>query len=474
MICMKRFFSLMMCLAVFVISLPLISPVKTDASSQYEDYINEVFKIVNQERAANGVEPLRLNSDLCKAAAVRSQEINTLFEHTRPDGTDCYTVLEEMNIQYLGMGENIAAGASTPESVMKNWMNSTGHRANILRSDFTDIGIGVVYIPGSYYGWYWTQIFTYSKFRRSITVEDFGSKTYGDTPFKISASNSGSGGNNYTYSSSNKNVAEVSDDGTVTIKGAGSAEITVTLPENYFYEEASVKKKLTVSKRSVTLTDVNYAEKTRVLANSIKGDDVDIDYDKLNIDAVTLNGDQVTADVSGIVLTGSAAKNYQLASAAAKITLSPDEISSITVDCDGSTKKYIRFVGSTFAVSAPTELGHYVTNWLIDGKSVSTDEKYTLTVTGDLSLTALTDETKLGDVDLDGMVTAVDASAILSEYAELSSGSSGTFTRIQKAAADVDNNYLTDSRDASMILSYYAYLSSNGVINDMIPWLKQQ
>ena len=88
---------------------------------------------------------------------IRSKELVKLFSHTRPNGTSCFTVLE--GISYRCMGENIAAGQRTPKEVVTDWMNSPGHRANILSPDFTKIGVGLVYNSNSVYGYFWTQIF---------------------------------------------------------------------------------------------------------------------------------------------------------------------------------------------------------------------------------------------------------------------------------------------------------------------------
>jgi len=88
------------------------------------------------------------------AAQVRAKEIKTSFSHTRPDGRSCFTALDEAGASYMGAGENIAIGQRTPEQVVNDWMNSEGHRKNILNSNFKYIGVGVD-------GTAWTQLFTY-------------------------------------------------------------------------------------------------------------------------------------------------------------------------------------------------------------------------------------------------------------------------------------------------------------------------
>lgn len=123
-----------------------------------EEMRAEVVRLVNEERAKEGLPPLGTFDSLSAAAQVRAPEIVTLFEHTRPDGRECFTALKEAGVSYYTAGENIAAGQSTPAAVVESWMNSPGHRANILNKDFTHIGVGYVK-SGSGYGSYWVQMF---------------------------------------------------------------------------------------------------------------------------------------------------------------------------------------------------------------------------------------------------------------------------------------------------------------------------
>lgn len=132
------------------------SPVVEAPSS---DYATEVVRLVNIERTKNGLSPLTMTQNLNNAATVRANEIVTSFSHTRPDGTSCFTVLKDLGISYNACGENIAAGQRTPAEVVNAWMNSEGHRANILNSSFNKIGVGVVENSSSY-GIYWSQMFT--------------------------------------------------------------------------------------------------------------------------------------------------------------------------------------------------------------------------------------------------------------------------------------------------------------------------
>ena len=120
------------------------------------EYIWDVLRIVNENRENNGLSPLTLSQGLMNGASTRSNEIIEYLSHTRPNGTSCFTILDNI---YGHSGENIAAGQSSPSEVMTSWMNSTGHRENILSSDFTKLGVGYKYRSGTLYGNYWVQMF---------------------------------------------------------------------------------------------------------------------------------------------------------------------------------------------------------------------------------------------------------------------------------------------------------------------------
>lgn len=118
----------------------------------------QVVALVNEERAAVGLNPLTINESAMDAALVRAKEIRQSFSHTRPNGSSFSTALKEQGVSYRGSGENIAYGQRSPEEVMKAWMNSSGHRANILNEKFTSIGVGCYEQNGVLY---WTQLFIY-------------------------------------------------------------------------------------------------------------------------------------------------------------------------------------------------------------------------------------------------------------------------------------------------------------------------
>ena len=122
----------------------------TVAASYDDAKAYEVLAMVNQERANQGLNALTMDADLFSAAKVRAAEIQVSFSHTRPDGTSCFTVSDK------ACGENIAAGYRSVSNVMNAWMNSTGHRENILRRYYKSIGISCYNYNGTLY---WVQLF---------------------------------------------------------------------------------------------------------------------------------------------------------------------------------------------------------------------------------------------------------------------------------------------------------------------------
>lgn len=139
---------------------PALSAYAVDYGSQeIESYALQVAAIVNRERAAYGLPLLKYSDKLSTAAQVRAVEIQSYFSHTRPNGTSCFTAVTEEGIRYRYVGENIAYGQRDPQQVMTAWMNSEGHRANILSTNVDYIGVGVTYRNGVYY---WSQFFAAS------------------------------------------------------------------------------------------------------------------------------------------------------------------------------------------------------------------------------------------------------------------------------------------------------------------------
>jgi len=125
--------------------------------AEQEEYVSEeekeVIRLVNEERAKAGVAPLEMDLSLMRSCEIRAEELTVLFSHDRPNGTSCFSVIE---FDSKASGENIAYGQPNASAVMATWMNSAGHRANILNPNFTHIGAGYIYKNNTTY---WVQLF---------------------------------------------------------------------------------------------------------------------------------------------------------------------------------------------------------------------------------------------------------------------------------------------------------------------------
>jgi uncharacterized protein YkwD len=126
-------------------------------NSSNSSFASQVLKLVNAERAKGGLSALTMSDQLTAPANKRAKEIVQQFSHTRPNGTQWSTVLDEFNVSVSAAGENLAYGYNTPEAVVEGWMNSPGHRANIMNAKFHKIGIGVYDKNGTIYC---TQLFS--------------------------------------------------------------------------------------------------------------------------------------------------------------------------------------------------------------------------------------------------------------------------------------------------------------------------
>lgn len=137
--------------------------ISVDATLDYEEAY-KVLDLVNAERAKVGASALKMDKKLLEAAMQRAAEISVYFEHTRPNGLRDSSLLS--GVSYTMEGENIAGSYANAESVMNGWMNSSGHKANILRAEFNNIGIGCVIVNGRRS---WVQTFTKSTTNTAVT-----------------------------------------------------------------------------------------------------------------------------------------------------------------------------------------------------------------------------------------------------------------------------------------------------------------
>ena len=129
-----------------------------DAKS-LESHEQQVFELVNKERAKRNLPLLKFNAELSRVARFKSQDMidKKYFAHNSPTYGSPFQMMQKFGLRFSAAGENIAYGQKTAAEVMSTWMNSAGHRANILSEAYTNIGIGVAKTANGTL--YWTQMF---------------------------------------------------------------------------------------------------------------------------------------------------------------------------------------------------------------------------------------------------------------------------------------------------------------------------
>lgn len=137
-------------------------PSSNDVNSNYDfqSFQEDLLAAVNNERRKAGLPDLCLNAKLTSAAQKHSEDMasNGFMSHTGSDGSSLSTRVNRENFRWSGLAENVAAGQQTVEAVMSSWMNSSGHRRNIL-GNYKFFGGGMARNPNARYGIYWTQVF---------------------------------------------------------------------------------------------------------------------------------------------------------------------------------------------------------------------------------------------------------------------------------------------------------------------------
>lgn len=146
-------------LAALAITLMIICADNVTFAASANEMNAQAVNLLNQLRQSRGLQTLKWdpNSALQAAAQLRAEEIVNEFSHTRPDGSDCFTVLKQYGLRYRACGENIAMGTYlSPEGAMELWTNSPGHYKNMVSPDFREVGLAC-YVDGE--DIYWVQVF---------------------------------------------------------------------------------------------------------------------------------------------------------------------------------------------------------------------------------------------------------------------------------------------------------------------------
>ncbi len=391
------------------------NPVVQISGTKNYSYAFDVLELVNEERAAAGLSPLSLDVNMTEQAMERAAQVTLYFEHEFPNGDALLSKLMNEYPSAYGYtaGENIALNQSSPSAVMNSWMNSTGHKANILNSNFTTIGIG--YFEGG-----WVQVFgggTATSFSKpsnksatySIEIDedvcpinlvlsssaavtlDAGSSTTRTVRMRNSALTSKQMTIlNAKWTSSNTSVATVSN-GTVTAVAPGSATITASVGSKSVSFEVVVPVRPTAVNISRSAMTLDVGKVSQLSASVVPdGTGIGITWSSSNTAIAQVSSDgYVTANAVGTCTITASAGSYASASCTVTV-LSPAKAVEIGPAAHTIEK------GDTYQFSAaltPSNSTDSLT-WTVSDPSVITiDENNLLTAigTGTATVTATAD-----------------------------------------------------------------------------------
>jgi len=256
--------------------------ITTEGTYNYNDAY-EILRLLNEQRVANGLTELKMDKDLLEAAMLRCAELSVFYNHTRPTGLSCFSASEKM------YGENIAYGNASPDSasetVMNAWMNSEGHRKNILTANYTTVGVGCFYKNGVYY---WAQCFGKNELTKDaakpsnstgqkriyvsdeyvsldVSKQSISIKPGEKTTITITNNGEKCDSNCATWTSSNKEFATVDSNGTITGLKNGTTNITVTLGNNQKIITVYVQKFNDITKGKWYVSAIDYCYNNKII-----------------------------------------------------------------------------------------------------------------------------------------------------------------------------------------------------------------
>ena len=505
----------LVCLSFMMVFVSLLSDVQAysllDVSvtgKQYYDKAYEVLDIVNEERSAEGLEPLVMDEDLLETAMERAVETSLYFSHTRPDKTSCFSACSKM------YGENIAAGNSTASATMNQWMNSSGHKANILGSNYESIGIGC-FQNGSIY--YWVQCFGISDIdeaEESDAVKEYtGSVSIADDLVDLYAYSIGSDqtyngyylvgesgylrygiinqgwdsvyslgvSDDYCFESSDTDVVTINDEGEYIATGEGSAVLTVSLKADstkYYSIDIEVRREDLSDGYCYTYTGGEIKPSMKVYYTSSRLLEEGKDYEVIYLDNIDVG--TATMVISGLgKYKGTVVQEFEIVKANGSLSFENDYVSKkttddtfvnpITVKGDGD----VSYTSSNTAVATVDQTGKVtikgagnvtITATLSEGQNYKgANNYYTLVVSAvSLSNADMSLDTSIftyngkshcptPTVTLDGQTLKKDSDYTVSYKNNVNAGSATVVIKgINKYKGETTKTYLINKADSSL------------------------
>lgn len=380
-------------------------------------YGDEAFKLEVTKDALSNLDAFTFESSNTDVAEISADGIITIKNAGETDitvkelGDDIYApfsetqklVVKKVPITITAKNTSKKIGTADPKlefDYAGTFVGDDGFSGELTRQPGEEVGkydilIGTLAINDNYEITYNKGIFEiFDKTPQNISVVDFGEKTYGDEAFKISATADEKANlSNFSYESDNKDVAEVTADGTITIKAAGEANIKVKEPGNDDYAAFEKTIKLVVKKKGVEIKSINIDDKTAALDGVLTEDTdkVTVDFEKVTVD-ITGEADETSSNVilKNFTLKGEKAANYEIITNDFESVIANDKIVNVSVKGENCVltggAKYLK--GTSVTVTAAPESRYRFRGWYIGDTQVSDKAEYTFTAEEDIELTA--------------------------------------------------------------------------------------
>ncbi len=227
---------------------------------------------------------------------------------------------------------------------------------------------------------------------QAIVFDEIDERTYGDASFVVTVTpDSTTQLDEFTFESSDTDVAEVAADGTVTIKAAGETDITVKQAGNDEYAAFEKTQKLIVNKKDITVDSVDLENKTGVLGGVLDADTaVTLDFDKLNVEVIGTEDETTNVKITNFILTGEKAENYTVTTTEVTEVVGNENIVEVTIVAENGTATGAgtHVKGYSVTVSATPDSGYKFSGWYVNGVSVSTSTTYTFVAEENTDLVA--------------------------------------------------------------------------------------
>ncbi len=438
--------------------------------SQLEKQAKQVIYLTNLQRISAGLSPLYTAPSITQVASTRANELTSVFDHVRPDGSRYYTALDDVGLRWTDCGENIAfEDVGTAENVMQIWLNSDFHRENIFSSDYNYMGVSLAQNSEGVY--YWVQLFLHTNQQDGAYLPE--NQFPDDSPSGIATE---------VASTSTTTTTELSADvieQTQELRESGNVTYTLNLPVVSAVSTNNDVATVAISEdtHSVTIKGIKAGTAdVTILGGSESGYVIHVIVtSESNSTTTTSPTEPASVDVDSIVIALKKEENFYFA----HDTNAFDASELIDIEKTNATDtngKAVTLDSTKFTFGLQEEVKNLSPKDVYDSEMKNYGENnsdFSLLVFYDVKQLKQTINVRIGwkgDVNLDGNVSSEDAALILRESVARGSQNETIFSndtsaeyQYDKNFADFDENGKIDAKDALMILDLASYAGATGI-----------